>query len=476
MKKTRKQERTILLENFLWICKINIVLSIAIFPCYGQKVIRLSDQKFITPTSVVKKIIVVDNNFFTIINNQLIKFKVNNDNIVLTESIENNVKDFIQNSEKNNSLFLLTDNEILSLNTDNMSVSTHCSLVNILDPEKLKSITHFEIDKNSLWLLKEFDFLEKIQLTENRPMPIKEKYTPKQKGIIGIKFYKNKSLKLLITQGGIYRDGLNNLFFSDGNPLSKPVIKLSKLGFYIITTLDGNVYATGQEGIMPHILQFKSTSANVRDVYHDTDKHLFWVAGADLKVFHWHKKNILLHLNHESKPAFASVQAETICPIPGTTKTLIGTSGSGIFLVEYTEKDSSNTTKPDTPKPPIKLIEKKFMLKNFEKDNTTLSPLDMLPFFNDINKAIAFSQVEIKKIKIEGHASQTGKGSDKAKTKETSQKRINFVRQKLVEKYKIPDGIFEEYNYGDEKPIDKINLGSSKNRAVVVIFEYEFKK
>jgi hypothetical protein len=38
---------------------------------------------------------------------------------------------------------------------------------------------------------------------------------------------------------------------------------------------------------------------------------------------------------------------------------------------------------------------------------------------------------------MEGYASKTGTGLDKAKTKEVSQRRINFIRQILVAGFKL---------------------------------------
>ena len=83
--------------------------------------------------------------------------------------------------------------------------------------------------------------------------------------------------------------------------------------------------------------------------------------------------------------------------------------------------------------------------------------------------------MEIKKVKIEGYASKTGKGSDETKTTEISQKRIKFIRQNLTEKYKLTDGFFEEHNYGDKNPINRNDPNSPENRAVIVTFEYNLR-
>lgn len=506
MKKTYNQIKSTLRERFLG---ISVVLCTAIFSCYGQKVYRLSDRKFIKATSAVRKIIEVNNNFFTVINNNFIKFKITNDSTIVGNLIQTGVKDFIQYPQKSNSLFLLTEDSILLLSGDDMSVRPHFSFANIVVPEMQKSITQFEIDNNSLWLLGRDGLIQKIQLTDRRLQTIGAAINQ----VFEIKFFNN--LKLILTQQEIFRDDFNNIFFSDGNTLSKPVVRFSKRDFYTITTSKGDVYATGPEGNIPHILHFKANSENVRDaVFHGTDNNrdLFWIVGNDLKVFSWDERKLLLQLNNTSKPAFASVQSETICPIAGTNKVLVGTWGSGIFLIEYVEKDTPTSKEPTsdketdkkqaskpptesksvktpgvsvpftpnigtsqvpTPKPAIKLIEEKFVLDKFEKDSTTLSPLDMVLFFNSINKKIDFEQIEIKKVKIEGHASKTGDGLDTTKTKEISLERIKFVRQKLTKKYKLTDVIFEEHNYGDTRPIDKKDPDSPKNRAVVVIFEIE---
>jgi outer membrane protein OmpA-like peptidoglycan-associated protein len=233
---------------------------------------------------------------------------------------------------------------------------------------------------------------------------------------------------------------------------------------------DGEVYASNRNNAWTHNSHFKTGISNIRDIHHDTETDLLWVVGDNIKVFNWNSRDSLMHLNKESKPVFVFEQSETICPIVGTKKVLIGTRGSGIILVEFGKKDSVSpptslppiaskenidTNQIPKPKPPINLSTNIFVLKNFEKDSTTLSPLDMIPFFRNIDENIDFKQVEIKKVKIEGHASKTGEGSDKTKTKEISQKRIKFVRQKLTKKYKLTEEIFEEHNYGDENPIDR---------------------
>ena len=313
-----------------------------------------------------------------------------------------------------------------------------------------------------------------------------------------------------MTQKGIFKDNFNNLICSG----DKLVIKPSKRGFYVIFISKGVVDATRDYDIRFRNFHLQANSEEVRDVYHDNDNDLFWIAGTDLKVFSWDRKNLLLQLDNKSKPAFSSMQSETICPIAGTKKVLIGTAGSGIFLIEYEKKDSISNSRapidiiqvpepsnqsikekpvldpsPSIPskanidtiqvpksKPLSKFIEKEFVLENFVKDDTIVPNLDMHIFFQNIEKNIDFKQVEIKKVKMEGYASKTGTGLDKAKTKEVSQRRINFIRQILVDKYSLSTNIFDEKNYGDTKPREKNDLYSAKNRAVVVTFKYEILK
>ncbi|MEI7586870.1 hypothetical protein [Runella sp.] len=434
---------------------VSVFFSLTILQCYSQKVIRLSYEMLILPNSQVKKIEAICDNFFCIIGQRLIHFKIKNNSVSYAKSVVNDVvKDFIQNPENKDQLFLLTNKGILSLNTANMCVTTHCNLENIVEPKILTSITDFEIDKNSLWLLKENSFLKKIKLTDRQPTLIEEKPVPQEQEIFKIQFY--KELKFIMTQKGLFKDNFKNLLCSG----DKLVIKFSKLSFFFTFSSKGVICTARDYDIRFRDFHLQANSEDVRDVYHDNDNDLFWIAGSDLKVFSWDKGNLLLQLNNNSKPAFSSTQSKTICPIIGTKKILIGTEGSGIFLIEYEKKYSIpnpsqsiaynkniHTNQVPKPKLPIKNI---FVLKNFEKDSTTLSPLDMIPFFRNINENIDFKQVEIKKVKIEGYASKTGKGSDETKTTEISQKRIKFIRQNLTEKYKLTDGFFEEHNYGDK--------------------------
>jgi hypothetical protein len=164
---------------------ISVFFSLTILQCYSQKVIRLSYEMLILPNSQVKKIEAICDNFFCIIgqgqSQRFIHFKIKNNSVSYAKSVVNDVvKDFIQNPENKNQLFLLTNKEILSLNTDSISVTTHCNLENIIEPEILTSITDFEIDKNSLWLLKENSFLKKIKLIDRQPALIEEKPVPQQ--------------------------------------------------------------------------------------------------------------------------------------------------------------------------------------------------------------------------------------------------------------------------------------------------------
>jgi hypothetical protein len=73
----------------------------------------------ILSNSQVKKIEAIGGNFFCIIgqgqSQRFIHFKIKNDSISYAKSVVNDVvKDFIQNPENKNQLFLLTNKEILS--------------------------------------------------------------------------------------------------------------------------------------------------------------------------------------------------------------------------------------------------------------------------------------------------------------------------------------------------------------------------
>ena len=79
---------------------VSVFFSLTILQCYSQKVIRLSYEMLILPNSQVKKIEAICDNFFCIIGQRLIHFKIKNDSISYAKSVVNDVvKDFIQNPE-----------------------------------------------------------------------------------------------------------------------------------------------------------------------------------------------------------------------------------------------------------------------------------------------------------------------------------------------------------------------------------------
>jgi hypothetical protein len=155
---------------------ISLALYIGITSAYSQKVVRLSFPKILLPISDIKKIEAIDGNFFCIVENRFVHFKVENDSIRYAKVVVDNVKDFVKDSEKE--LFLLTNNNILSLNIDSMSVKTYYNLAEILkEPQKLASATNFAIHKNTLWLLgiNNPNFLEKIEFINKKIQIINEK-------------------------------------------------------------------------------------------------------------------------------------------------------------------------------------------------------------------------------------------------------------------------------------------------------------
>ena len=92
-------------------------------------------------------------------------------------------------------------------------------------------------------------------------------------------------------------------------------------------------------------------------------------------------------------------------------------------------------------------------------------------YFKNVQEAIDFLEVNpdarIIKITIEGHTDNSGSASYNYAL---AQRRINSVKQVLIDQLNVDPEIIETRNYGESKPIasNKTEAGRQKNRAAVV--------